>query len=179
MLFWSWITAVVCVEMQKKNKQKVKKFRWLALSHLPVIPIKMSSSYLSEVYSVNLVTRIQIVQRLQTDTRLRTDGQMASQIGQRNTEQSPDTERQEEGHLWCWLRQEWARVVAPAVISSQILSYKFFPEQLHSITWSKNSTPCWIMHEWGAWRSRHQNNFKNASICWKEGRLQLAGRCHQ
>lgn len=53
----------------------------------------MSSSYLSEVYSVNLVTRIERAQRPWTDTRLRTDDQMTSQSGHRNTE-PPDTARQ-------------------------------------------------------------------------------------
>lgn len=53
----------------------------------------MSSLYLSEVHSINLVKWIQRAKILQTDTGLRTEEQMASQIEGRNTEQSPDIKR--------------------------------------------------------------------------------------
>lgn len=48
----------------------------------------MSSLYLSEVHSINLVKWIQRAKILQTDARLRTQDQMASQIGGENTVRS-------------------------------------------------------------------------------------------
>lgn len=64
-----------------------------------MIPIKMSSLYLSEVQSINLVKWIQRAKILQTDMRLRTRDQMASQIagGKKNTEPSLDIKRRRRG----------------------------------------------------------------------------------
>ena len=68
----------------------------------------MSSLYLSEVHSINLVKWIQRAQILQRDTRLRTDDQMAKQIGQRNTEQSPNVMRGK-GRLGIYHTEEGGR----------------------------------------------------------------------
>lgn len=48
---------------------------------LSMIPIEMSSLYLSEVHYINLVKWIQRAKILQSDMRLRTEDQMALQIG--------------------------------------------------------------------------------------------------
>lgn len=66
----------------------------------------MSSLYLSEVHSINLVKWIQRAKILQTDTRMRTEEQMASQIGGENTEQSDIKRRQRRGkYLSGWVKE--------------------------------------------------------------------------
>lgn len=57
----------------------------------------MSSLYLSEVHSINLVKWIQRAKILQADTRMRREDRMASQIGGKNTERSVDIKRRKRG----------------------------------------------------------------------------------
>lgn len=69
----------------------------------------MSSLYLSEVYSINLVKWIQRAKTLQTDTKLRTEEQMASQIG--GEEQRVDIKRRKRGKcLSQWMKRGWGGV---------------------------------------------------------------------
>lgn len=68
----------------------------------------MSSLYLSEVHSINLVKWIQRAKTLQTDTKLRTEDQMASQIG--GEERRVDIKRRKRGKcLSHWMKKGGVR----------------------------------------------------------------------